>query len=163
MYSTLSLKNTHTHTHTHAHTHAHTHTHTQINDQSGMDIMFSRGPRRPLLTQISTDPQLPEVDEWEMSPSEIIMEDSLGEGAFGEVYKAIVKGPLRSPNVRPSLRNGIAVPVAIKLLKGRYDVLIKNLQIVDTYVRIRAFIGLSFRGCPFCLTALIKPVVYNYF
>ena len=89
-----------------------------LNDSTGMDMMFTRGPRRPLLTQMSTDPQLPEVDEWEISPTEIIMEDSLGEGAFGEVYKAIVKGPLRSTKLRPNLRNGIAVPVAIKLLKG---------------------------------------------
>ncbi len=82
--------------------------------------MFSRDPHRHLLTQTPTDPQLPEIDEWEISASEIIIEDSLGEGAFGEVYKGVVKGPIRCTRVQPSLRNAIAVPVAIKLLKGTY-------------------------------------------
>ncbi len=83
--------------------------------------MFSRDPHRHLLTQTPTDPQFPEIDEWEISASEIIIEDSLGEGAFGEVYKGVVKGPIRCTRVQPSLRNAIAVPVAIKLLKGTYN------------------------------------------
>ncbi len=85
--------------------------------------MFSRDPHRHLLTQTPTDPQLPEIDEWEISASEIIIEDSLGEGAFGEVYKGVVKGPIRCTRVPPSLRNAIAVPVAIKLLKGTYIII----------------------------------------
>ena len=46
------------------------------------------------------------------------MEDPLGEGAFGEVYKGVVKGPLTCSRLKPTLRNAICVPVAIKLLKG---------------------------------------------
>ena len=80
--------------------------------------MYQGRPRQGVLTQMSTDPQLLDIDEWEISPSGVIMEDPLGEGAFGEVYKGVVKGPLTCSKVRPIYRNGIAVPVAIKLLKG---------------------------------------------
>ena len=60
----------------------------------------------------------------------MIIEDSLGEGAFGEVYKGVVKGPLKCSKLRPSLRNAIAIPVAIKLLKGMYELTFGELYIV---------------------------------
>ena len=80
--------------------------------------MFTSGPRNPFLTT-PTEPGslLPTTDEWEISPSEVLMEEPLGEGAFGEVYKGVLKGPITSSTVRPWMRNAIGTPVAIKLLK----------------------------------------------
>ncbi len=59
------------------------------------------------------------TDEWEVPPGEIIVEDSLGEGAFGEVYKGILKGPIACSKVRPSQRKAVFTEVAIKLLKSK--------------------------------------------
>ena len=57
------------------------------------------------------------MDEWELSPSEIIMDRCLGEGAFGEVYKGVLKGPVQCSKVPPSMRNTVPLVVAVKLLK----------------------------------------------
>jgi len=57
-------------------------------------------------------------DEWEISPSDITVDDKLGEGAFGEVYRGSLKGPLINNKVKPEFRNSLFLPVAIKLLKG---------------------------------------------
>ena len=59
----------------------------------------------------------PSMDEWEIPASEVIMEKLLGEGAFGEVYKGIVKCPIVNPKVRPSSKSSLCTTVAIKLLK----------------------------------------------
>ena len=118
---------THRHTHAYAHTHTHTHTHTHIKyvlyahtsqTSSNIDYLFQGGPRNHLLSQTSMNLQQPGIDEWEISPSEVMIEDFLGEGEFGKVYKGVVKGPLTCTKVRPALRNRIAVLVAVKLLKG---------------------------------------------
>ena len=63
----------------------------------------------------------PQPDEWEIPINEIIMEDVLGEGAFGEVYKGIVKCRITNPKVRLSVKSSICTPVAIKLLKCKYN------------------------------------------
>ena len=63
----------------------------------------------------------PLVDEWEIPASEVIMEKLLGEGAFGEVYKGLVKCPITNPKVRSSSKSSICTPVAIKLLKCKCD------------------------------------------
>ena len=56
-------------------------------------------------------PQVPTTD--------VIVEDHLGEGAFGLVFKGIIRGPLRNPKLSSKMKKSIGLPVAIKLLKGR--------------------------------------------
>ena len=50
----------------------------------------------------------------------MIVEDHLGEGAFGYVFKGVIRGPLRNPKLSSKLKQTIGLPVAIKLLKGRF-------------------------------------------
>ena len=85
------------------------------------DPMFEVGPKRIQLEQ-TTDGTVtsPMLDEWEIPANEIIMEDCLGEGAFGEVYKGVIKCPIVNPKVKLSAKNPICTPVAIKLLKCMY-------------------------------------------
>lgn len=87
-----------------------------------IDPIFSMNhstTRRP--TNVTTPTEEPLLtDEWEVSPGEIIVEASLGEGAFGEVYKGILKGPIACSKVRPSQRKAVFIEVAIKLLKSKY-------------------------------------------
>ena len=68
---------------------------------------------RPSAVSLAT----PRLDNWEIPASEIIMEKLLGEGAFGEVYKGIVKCPIVNPKARLSVKKSICTHVAIKLLK----------------------------------------------
>lgn len=42
----------------------------------------------------------------------------MGEGAFGLVFKGMIRGPLRNPKLSSKLRQTIGLQVAIKLLKG---------------------------------------------
>ena len=60
---------------------------------------------------------MPQVDYWEIPASEVIMETRLGKGAFGDVYKGVVKCPIVNPKARPSIKRSICTHVAIKLLK----------------------------------------------
>ena len=53
---------------------------------------------------------LANADEWELSPSHVIIEAKLGMGAFGEVYRGSVQGAKKADSKT----------VAIKLLKGMY-------------------------------------------
>ena len=57
-------------------------------------------------------------DEWEIPPSDVEVDMLLGEGAFGKVYRGILKGPLANGKVKPEFRNALHLTVAIKLLKG---------------------------------------------
>ena len=78
--------------------------------------MFSMGPKKPIIKN-------PDVvllaDAWELLPTNVIIEECLGEGAFGEVFKGIIKGAISNPKIRPSLKNAICATVAIKLLKRK--------------------------------------------
>ena len=67
---------------------------------------------------------LPQPDNWEIPSKEIIMEDLLGEGAFGEVYKGVIKCPIINPKVQPSMKSSICTPVAVKLLKRKSSIII---------------------------------------
>ena len=58
---------------------------------------------------------LPMDDEWEIPPVALDVEKELGEGAFGEVYKGVVRGPI--PGSR-TMKDSIGSVVAIKYLKG---------------------------------------------
>ena len=60
--------------------------------------------------RFSVSPQIPTMD--------VIVEDHLGEGAFGYVFKGVIRGPLRNPKLSSQLKQTIGLPVAIKLLKG---------------------------------------------
>ena len=77
--------------------------------------------RKQSLKLVLSDPSgvmEPRPDEWEMSPVCFVVEERLGEGCFGEVYKGVVKGPVLNPKVSASLKNSICISVAIKMLKG---------------------------------------------
>ena len=52
---------------------------------------------------------------------EVIVKDRLGEGAFGDVYKGIIRCPIVNPNVRTrsTVKKSIYTPVAIKQLKRK--------------------------------------------
>ena len=70
------------------------------------------------------NPYALKVDQWELTPDEIVIENQMSEGFFGKVYKGTVKGPLDNPKLKSHLRNAINVTVAIKLLKGIVSFLI---------------------------------------
>jgi serine/threonine protein kinase len=80
-----------------------------------MDLMFTGGAKKSLLSQKE---QLITADEWEIPPEQVIVEGNIGEGAFGEVLKGAVKGPLSNPKVPRALKSSICIPVAIKMLKS---------------------------------------------
>ena len=84
------------------------------------DPMFDSGPKKLIFERMMSDTPLlmsPQLDNWEIPANEVIMEKLLGEGAFGEVYKGVVKCPIVNPKVKLSAKNPICTPVAIKLLK----------------------------------------------
>ena len=77
--------------------------------------MYTKGDRTERLKLHLFD--APMLDEWEIPACDVIINDRLGEGCFGEVYKGMIKGPINNPKVPVSLKNVICPTVAIKLLK----------------------------------------------
>ena len=64
--------------------------------------MFNSAARKALFEQplaMSLNVPGPQHDMWEIPASEVIMEKLLGERAFGEVYKGLVKCPITNPKV----------------------------------------------------------------
>ena len=57
---------------------------------------------------------------FQIPTNDVIVEDHLGGGAFGLVFKGTISAPLRNPKLSSKLRQTIGLPVAIKLLKGMY-------------------------------------------
>ena len=79
----------------------------------------------------------PVFDDWEIPACDVIINDQVGEGCFGEVYKGMIKGTINNSKVPASLKNIICPTVAIKILKRkRYTclyqcfILIVQLQLV---------------------------------
>ena len=83
-----------------------------------MFMAMSDKPRTTAHTQNPPAKTMPH-DDWELLPMDILIDETLGEGAFGEVYKGFLKGPITCSKVKPSYRNAVHLPVAIKLLKGK--------------------------------------------
>ena len=79
--------------------------------------LFISGAKRDYSRSIIIN--APKVDEWEIPACNVIVEQQLGEGCFGQVFKGVVKGPISNPKVQPSLKNAICVNVAIKMLKRK--------------------------------------------
>ena len=61
------------------------------------------------------------ADAWEISPNHILLGKALGSGFFGEVYRCTIQGPITTPYTeRNQLSKSIALPAAVKILKGLY-------------------------------------------
>ena len=58
------------------------------------------------------------VDEWEISPEQIIMDKQLGSGNFGEVFLGKLIGNIATPGVGPYSTNRCA---AVKLLRSELE------------------------------------------
>ena len=65
--------------------------------------------------------KVPQVDDWEINPSDVVVfvDQKLGEGAFGEVYKGTVSGACLAKNSQllSEFKKMACIPVAIKVLK----------------------------------------------
>ena len=68
---------------------------------------------------VDEDGLLSPMDEWEVSPADIIMENFLGEGNFGEVYKGYVNDSAERSQFVSATG---PVKVAIKLIKSTFCV-----------------------------------------
>ena len=55
------------------------------------------------------------TDDWELDPDAVVMQNLLGTGNFGEVYKAALSGPINVPGYTSQ---EVMAPVAVKLLQG---------------------------------------------
>ncbi|CAI7996026.1 Proto-oncogene tyrosine-protein kinase receptor Ret, partial [Geodia barretti] len=85
-----------------------------------------KGERDPLFWSLSRHGSnshklrnlIPREDEWEIPSSCLVRESELGEGAFGEVHKGFVRGPIESSKL---LKSAVCTTVAIKYLKSKAD------------------------------------------
>ena len=59
-------------------------------------------------------------DLWELNKHDLTIKEQMNEGFFGEVYRGVVKGPLKSnTHLNPTLRNASTISVAVKYLKRK--------------------------------------------
>ena len=66
----------------------------------------------------TTDKEL-SMDMFEIPAQCIILDQKLGEGCFGEVYRGIVRGDYSNPYLTAYLRQKSHCFVAVKILKGK--------------------------------------------
>ena len=71
-----------------------------------------------LKSRESTDNDL-SMDMFEVPAQCIILDQRLGEGCFGEVYRGIVRGDYSNPYLTAYLRQKSHRFVAVKILKGK--------------------------------------------
>ena len=60
------------------------------------------------------------TNDWELDPDAVVMQNLLGTGNFGEVYKAALSGPVSVPGYTSQ---EVMAPVAVKLLQGLLNVI----------------------------------------
>lgn len=87
----------------------------QIND----DSVFRMGPK---VTNPLFDQSAPLLDDWEIPASHVVIDESLGEGAFGEVYRGVITDLVNNSRMRALLKQNNSGFVAVKLLKSKYCV-----------------------------------------
>ena len=78
---------------------------------NGMSISLLR-------TRETTDNEL-SMDMFEVPAQCIILDQRLGEGCFGEVYRGVVRGDYSNPYLTAYLRQKSHKYVAVKILKGK--------------------------------------------
>ena len=80
----------------------------------------SSGVMKKSVKKLNSDGEALVPDRWEVSSSDLVLEEKLGEGCFGEVYKGVVRKPGNSsPQIPESLKKFKGIKVAIKFLKGK--------------------------------------------
>ena len=83
-----------------------------------MQLIFSGKHNGSAECSIEHEDIVLQLDDWELNPEDIVIDEKLGEGAFGEVYKGIVAETHNNPHLEGFLvRNGSGY-VALKFLKG---------------------------------------------
>ena len=66
------------------------------------------------------------IDQWEVDPDRVNLEEEIDEGAFGKVFKGILKGPC-TPSLSSTFKASRTIKgdnlckVAVKMLHGNYD------------------------------------------
>ena len=85
--------------------------------QTTDDPVFRMGPRK--VNPLFEVPGLT-TDDWEIPAAHVVIDESLGEGAFGEVYKGVITESLNNPKVRALMNQSYSSYVAVKLLKCKY-------------------------------------------
>ena len=64
------------------------------------------------------------IDDWEIDANDVVvfLDQKLGEGAFGEVYKGTVSGPCltKNPLLPSAVKKAVCCSVAIKVLKCEF-------------------------------------------
>ena len=86
--------------------------------QTTDDPVFRMGPRK--VNPLFEVPGLT-TDDWEIPAAHVVIDESLGEGAFGEVYKGVITESLNNPKVRALMNQSYSSYVAVKLLKCKYS------------------------------------------